>query len=243
MSTSAPHSAQSTESSPASSQRARRDRVHTISSGASDDLVMTYGSIPVAVDFSDLSVSYEVGDEAVMSDETSKKYWDELYREFGAANASEEMAVTKAVMAYFCRNSSSHRAPFRALIRLNGRSVPSVRIQNVLGSDMRRFARANREFGIDLVKKDKALAREIADKYNCTIQQAPYTMDFVDQKKIPSDQISVASALRHNRLPEGRAPASLDSKVAAAVVSSQIEDTDKELYYNPNSAYLSRYHQ
>lgn len=165
-----------------------------------------YAGLPVAISAAVMVAPMPVAEESKMTPEDSASYWQRIYTRFGAVTANHQELCSKAVMQYLIVNGASTRSPFRQKITFDGISVPALELYNILGHEIRRFARANEMFAKNLIVSDANLETLVCKRYNCSPQEAPFVSDFMSWDNAPQDLQARLRERAINRIGSSTAP-------------------------------------
>lgn len=146
-----------------------------------------FPSVPLEISPTDYVIEIPVVLESELTPAQSRNYWEKLFEAYEVDGDHEKKALMKAIMVYLVLNGSSNRAPFRQDIFWSNRSGKASIINDIVGLDLRRFARANDQFARSIIMSDPMVTDAVCRKFGCRAQYAYYVYDFANWSEAPAD--------------------------------------------------------
>lgn len=118
--------------------------------------------------------------ESVMSNKEVAKKWDTMFKIWKVTDNTTKTLLVNNVLVYFVLNGSSPRSRFNGYFTANGKDYSVRVIREVLGDDVRRFARAHADRTRNILRENESLANTQAVRFNFSTAYGHLAFDCAD---------------------------------------------------------------
>lgn len=118
--------------------------------------------------------------ESVMSNADCARYWDLMFNKWYLFSDTEKTVQVNNVIVYFITNGSSPRGNYTGFFTVGGRKLKVSVIREVLGDQVRKFARAHADMAKEILDNHEPLRRRQAVEYGFTTSMGNVAFDFAD---------------------------------------------------------------
>jgi hypothetical protein len=110
----------------------------------------------------------DVGFIAVMSPNAAAKALNDMFNQWNITSTADKQLMKNSLLVWFAMNGASPRADYNGVppITIHGNDYRLSVVMDVIGADMRKFARAYADDIKTLLKIHRGIANQLADKHD-----------------------------------------------------------------------------